>query len=92
MSSSPGLHHDAGQRPLGPLRVGDADDRRLGDLRVAHDLVLELDRADPLAAGLDDVLGAVDEADVAVRGRSTATSPVFSQPSSVNDSGERSSL
>ena len=60
-----GLEHDAGQRALRPLRVGHADDRRLADLRVGHQLVLQLDRRDPLAAGLDQVLGAVDEADAA---------------------------
>ena len=35
------------------------------DLRVGHQLVLQLDRGDPLAARLDEVLGAVDEADPA---------------------------
>ena len=45
-----GLEHHARQRPLLPSLVGDADDRRLGHLGVGHDLVLQLDRADPLAA------------------------------------------
>ena len=49
VSVSPGLHHHARQRPLGPLGVLDADDGGLGHLGVGHDLVLELDRADPLA-------------------------------------------
>ena len=40
-----------------------ADHRRLPDLGVRHQLVLQLDRRDPLAARLDEVLGAVDEAD-----------------------------
>ena len=40
------------------------DHRRLEHLGVGHDLVLELDRRDPLAAGLDEVLGAVDQPDV----------------------------
>ena len=40
----------------------DADDGGLLDLRVGHQLVLQLDRRDPLAARLDEVLGAVDEA------------------------------
>src|SRR5688572_21156195 len=33
---------------------------------MAHELVLHIHRADPLAAGLDQVLGAIDDADVAV--------------------------
>ena len=63
----PGTEDDARDRPLAPPGVGHADDGRLGDLRVGHQLVLELDRADPLAARLDDVLGPVDQADVPVR-------------------------
>ena len=59
------LEHDARQRPLAPLVVGDADDGGLLDLRVGHQLVLQLDRRDPLAARLDEVLGAVDEAHAA---------------------------
>ena len=68
------LHDHAGQRPLHPLLAGDGDHGGLGDLRVRHDLVLQLDRADPLAAGLDQVLRAVDEpeAAVAVDGRDVA--------------------
>src|SRR4051812_29955766 len=62
------LGHHAGQRPLAPALVGDADDRRLLDLGVGHDLVLELHRGDPLAAGLHDVLRAVHELDVALAG------------------------
>src|SRR3546814_12853251 len=54
-------HHHAGQRSLGPLGVGHPDHGGLGDLRVAHQLVLEVDRADPLAARLDDVLRAIHE-------------------------------
>ena len=59
------LDHDAGERALVPPRVGDADDRRLDDLRVRHEVALELDRRDPLAARLDDVLGPVGDLDVA---------------------------
>ena len=56
--------------------------------------VLELDRGDPLAAGLDHVLGAVGDPDEAVARRSSAMSPVRSQPSSelvVAATGPRSS-
>ena len=58
------LEHDARARPLAPLLVGHGDDRRLEHVGVGHDLVLELDRRDPLAARLHEVLGAVDELDV----------------------------
>jgi hypothetical protein len=56
-----GLRHHAGQRALLPLRVGNADHGGLGHAGVRHDLVLELHRADPLAARLDHVLGAVGD-------------------------------
>ena len=62
----PGFGHDGHQRALGPLRVGDGDDGRLEDVGMGHDGVLELDRGDPLAAGLDDVLGAVRDRHVAL--------------------------
>ena len=55
----PRLEHDHGQRPLRPLLVRDRDHRRLGDRRVPHQRVLELDGRDPLAARLDHVLRAV---------------------------------
>src|SRR3712207_8569212 len=49
------------QRPLAPLVVRDADDAGLPHLRVRHEVVLQLHRADPLPAGLDDVLGRSEE-------------------------------
>src|SRR5690349_11905772 len=42
------LHRDD-DRPLVPFRVLDADHRRLGDRRVRHRDVLQVDRADPFA-------------------------------------------
>src|SRR3954453_2974975 len=51
--------HDARERALRPLLVGDRDHRGLGDRGMRHQRVLELDRRDPLAAGLDDVLRAI---------------------------------
>ena len=63
--SAPSRSDDAGQRALGPALVGLGDHRRLGHVRVRHQRVLELDRGDPLAAGLDDVLGAVGDPDEA---------------------------
>src|SRR5688500_2162110 len=51
----PRLHDDARERALAPLRVVDADHGGLLDLWVGHDLVLELGRADPLAARLPDL-------------------------------------
>jgi len=41
---------DARERALGPALVGHRDHRRLADGRVVDQLVLELDRGDPLAA------------------------------------------
>src|SRR3989454_10506734 len=61
----PGLRHDARQRPLAPYWVRHGDDVRLEDLGVRHDHVLEVHARDPLAAGLDQVLGAVGDLHVA---------------------------
>ena len=47
--------------------MGDADHRRLQDVGMAGGHILERNRADPLAARLDDVLRAVGERDIAVR-------------------------
>src|SRR5215471_11104207 len=60
------LHHHARERALLPTGVGYPDDARFDDGRVCHQVVLELDRADPFAARLDDVLGAVGDVDVAL--------------------------
>ena len=57
----PSLQHDAGQRPLGPALVRHRDHRRLQHVGMRHQRVLELDRGDPLAARLDQVLGAVGD-------------------------------
>jgi hypothetical protein len=46
--------------------VHDADDRGLGDGRMRHRGVLEVDGADPFAARLDDVLRAVGDLHEAV--------------------------
>jgi hypothetical protein len=78
-SVAAGLAHHHQQRPFLPLRVRHADHRRLQHRRVAHGEVLQFDRADPFAAGLDHVLAAVGQLDVAV-GAMVARSPVFSQP------------
>ena len=86
------LHHDARERALDPLLVGHADDRGLGHLRVGHDLVLQLDRADPLAAGLHQILGAVDEADVALGADRRPRRRCAASRRSVNDSSARWSL
>src|SRR5580658_6105481 len=61
-----GLAHNAGQRPLVPLFVGNADHRRFKNFGVVDDRILELYGRDPFAAGLDDVLGPVGDADVAL--------------------------
>src|SRR6185437_5491976 len=57
--------HDGGQRPLAPFVVGYSDDGGLADVRVGHQRVLQLHGGDPLAAGLDHVLGPVGQGDVA---------------------------
>src|SRR5687767_1128799 len=59
------LHRDH-DRPLVPLGMVHADHRGLGDRRVLDRDVLQVDGADPLAAGLDHVLRAVGDLDVAV--------------------------
>src|SRR5882672_6547360 len=60
------LLHRHDDRPLVPFRMLYADHRGLGDRRVRHRDVLEVDRADPFAARLDHVLRAVGDLDVAV--------------------------
>ena len=57
--------HDQ-QRPLVPLRMLDADHGGFRHLGVADREILQVDRGDPLAARLDDVLGAVGDLHVAV--------------------------
>src|SRR6267378_4168100 len=65
--SARGLEQDDREGTLLPARMRDRDDRGLGDRGVAHERVLERDRADPLAAGLDEIFGAVLDLDVAAR-------------------------
>ena len=57
-----GFEHDAGQWPFAPLGVGDGDHGRFGHVGVGHQGVFQIDRTDPLAAGLDQVFGAVGDA------------------------------
>ena len=61
------LGDDDQQRALVPLRVRHADHRRLVDAGAADRGVLEVDRADPFAARLDDVLRPVDDPHIAER-------------------------
>src|SRR5262245_50624921 len=58
--------HDRRKWTLAPPLVRYADDARLQHGRVGHQRVLQLHRADPLAAGLDDVLGPVGQRQVPV--------------------------
>ena len=67
VAARPVAQHHRRQRPLEPARVRHRDDRRLRHRRVAHERALERHRADPLAAGLDQVLGAVADLEVAQR-------------------------
>ena len=57
---------DDQQRPLLPVRMLDGDHRGLEHVGVRHGEVLDLDRGNPFAAGLDDVLQPVGELHVAV--------------------------
>ena len=60
------LDHER-QRPLAPSIVLDADDGGLMHASALRDQVLDLQRRDPFAAGLDHVLEAVGDLNVAVR-------------------------
>src|SRR5437762_6218424 len=61
-----GARHDEGGDDLAPAVVGQADDRNLGDARVAREGVLDLDRIDVLAAGDDHVVDPPGHPEVAV--------------------------
>eukprot|EP00955_Chlamydomonas_euryale_P093820 364809-Chlamydomonas_euryale.AAC.7 len=50
------LEHHHQQRPLIPLGARNSNDGRLGDERMAHCQVLDLDGADPFASRFDHVL------------------------------------
>ena len=63
----PGLAYDEQQWALVPLGVLDADDRGHGHGGVTDGGVFQVDRADPLAPGLDHVLGAVADLHGAAR-------------------------
>src|SRR5215203_3832015 len=54
---------DGGQGPLVPLLVGDGDYTSLGDGRVGHKRVLQLDRGNPLPPALYEVFAAVGDLD-----------------------------
>ncbi|PAV72391.1 hypothetical protein WR25_15958 [Diploscapter pachys] len=62
-----GFEHHNQQWALVPLRVGDTQHGGFGDRRVGHGDVFQVDRADPLATGLDHILGAVGDLHEAVR-------------------------
>ena len=64
---APGFKRDEGAGALAPCRVGPRDHRRLHHRRMAVEHLLDLERRDVLAAGDDDVLGAVLDLDIAVR-------------------------
>jgi len=55
------------QGPAHSLRILDADHGALGDGPVLEQRRLDLERADAVARGLDDVVVAADEPEVAVR-------------------------
>lgn len=60
------LEHHAGERSFAPFLVWDRDYRGFLHSRVGHQFVFHVHRADPFATGLDQVLGTVGDANVAV--------------------------
>ncbi len=60
----PLLDHHASHRSLAPASVRHCHHRGLLHGRMPHERVLQVYRADPLAAGLDEVLGTVGDANV----------------------------
>src|SRR5271154_205395 len=54
------IPHDERKRPFSPSIVFDADYRAFRHADSARDYVFKLERGDPLASGLDDVLDAID--------------------------------
>src|SRR5690606_19549440 len=56
------MRFDDQQWPLFPLRVIDTNHRRQAHTGTGYRGVLDIDRADPLATGLDHILGAVGDA------------------------------
>src|SRR5262249_45695743 len=71
-------HHDC-ERAFGPLRIRNADDGGFAHRGVLEDEILDVERRDPFAAGLDDVLEAVRDLEVAVGADDTDVAGV--QPS-----------
>src|SRR5262249_49260671 len=61
--------YDCRKWTLAPAVVGYPHHGGFESRRVCHEVVLQLDRGDPLATGLDDVLGPVGERDVPVAGQ-----------------------
>src|SRR5712692_549266 len=60
------LQNDSGKGALLPLRMRDADHAGFLDGGVTHQCVFEIDGADPFAAGLHQVFGAINNLDVTV--------------------------
>jgi hypothetical protein len=73
--------HDKGHADLAQALVGDADHRRLGDVGVAQQRVLDLGRIGVEAADDEHVLGPADDAQAAGRRSTSPMSPVRSHPS-----------
>src|SRR5262249_6884951 len=58
-------HHDR-ERALGPLRIRNANDGGFAHAGMLEDEVLDVERRDPFAAGLDDVLETIRDLEVTV--------------------------
>jgi putative NADH-flavin reductase len=59
------ITHDERKRPLSPSGISDADHRAFRYANAVHDDVFELKRRDPFASGLDDVLDAIGDTQIA---------------------------
>ena len=84
VTSAPGFFTTTSSGRSSHFGCAHADHRRLVHRRMRHRDVLEVDRADPFAAGLDHVLAAVGDLHDSRRRRWSPTSPVGNQPLAVD--------
>ena len=72
-------HDDRGDR-LDPLGVGQRDDGDFGDAGMREERLFYFAARDDDAAGVDDVLEAVDDVEIALRASRQPMSPEWNQP------------
>src|SRR5262249_48444883 len=58
-------HHD-GKGAFGPLRIRNADDRSFAHAGVLENEILDIERGDPFAAGLDNVFEPIGDFQIAI--------------------------